>query len=71
MKCSCGGELKVHRIGFFLGSTSYICEACGKTQGFYHAVARNMFPIEKLPDGACPIYMKDSDDSEDEEGKDQ
>lgn len=23
MKCSCGGELKVHHIGFFLGSTSY------------------------------------------------
>lgn len=68
MKCFCGGELKIHRVGFFLGSSSYACESCSKVHGFYQAVAHNMFQIEKLPDGALPIYMKDSED--DEETKD-
>lgn len=38
---------------------SYSCTQCGKVQGFYQTMARNMFTVEPLPECAIPFYLND------------
>lgn len=35
---------------------SFVCASCGRPTSFYRAVAENMFPVEKMPEGAGPYY---------------
>jgi hypothetical protein len=35
---------------------SFACASCGRPASFYQAVAHNMFPVEKMPEGALPYY---------------
>jgi len=36
----------------------FVCVACGKHESLTTACAKNMFVVEKLPEGALPIYTK-------------
>lgn len=38
------------------------CSSCKKQQGFYQAIAHNIFKVEPLPPGAAAIYTKDLDE---------
>ena len=44
-----------------MAKPSFVCIACRFTEGFYGAVARNIFQIEPLPPGAMPVYDRDVD----------
>jgi len=37
----------------------FICETCGRYNGFYQTMATNMFKIKPLPQGALPTYDRD------------
>jgi len=38
---------------------TYLCEKCGRRDGFYSAAARNIFTVEPLPEGARPIWDRE------------
>ncbi len=37
----------------------FVCGTCGRREGFYSAIGRNMITVEPMPPGALPIYNKD------------
>ena len=37
----------------------FVCTKCGARQGYYRAIANNLFKVEPMPPGALPIYDKD------------
>jgi len=37
----------------------YRCTKCGRNEGFYSAVGRNLIQVEPLPEGALPLYDKE------------
>jgi hypothetical protein len=39
---------------------SYRCSKCGRNEGFYSAVGRNLIQVEPLPEGTFPVYDKES-----------
>jgi len=53
MKCRCGGDLM--SIPSLSGQPSFKCSECGKLDGM-PAIARNLFPVQQLPQGALPLY---------------
>jgi hypothetical protein len=45
---------------------TYRCEKCGKRDGFYSAVGRNLIKVEPLPEGAFPsTTARSGDDRQD------
>jgi len=44
-----------------IGRNKLTCEKCGRIDGWYSAVARNIIQIEPLPQGALPVYDKNID----------
>jgi len=53
-------EHRVHvGVGVMMGlmqRPTYQCESCGRRDGFYSAMGRNLFTIERLPERARPIW---------------
>ena len=41
-----------------LSLRTLICGQCGGSQGFYSAIARNVFPVEPMPPGATLAYIR-------------
>jgi hypothetical protein len=44
-----------------IGRNTVVCDQCGRKEGWYSAVARNIIQIEPLPQGALPVYDTDVD----------
>ena len=38
---------------------SYRCSKCGRNEGFYSAMGRNLIQVQPLPDGALPVYDRE------------
>jgi hypothetical protein len=50
------------RVGLMV-HPSYRCEKCGRREGFYSAMGRNLIQIEPLPSGALPfIYDREREE---------
>lgn len=47
----------------------FVCSICGKKEGFYGAIGRNMIKVEPMPEGAKLIYDKDPEIFAEEERK--
>ena len=50
---------RVARWMFATQRPMYRCEVCGRKGGFYSTMARNLFPLQRMPDGAAAIYMRE------------
>jgi len=64
MKCTCGGALIQTRQPnmFRVLSGGYTCEACRRSYSTTTAIARNLIQVERMPDGARPIYSSEPND---------
>jgi len=47
------------KLAAIMGPPTFICSKCGKQEGFYGAIGRNIIKVEPLSEGAAPVYYMD------------
>lgn len=66
---SCGQEtLEMSRSGYSLRPHGVIhCKSCNIVESLTNHVGKSMFPLQRMPEGALPFYLKQFEKKEENE----